>query len=619
MEGRLGTPLAMRRGLREHRRHQGEHMQLRKLGDVRIGFKIFGGFAAVIVIFLAVTGYQIYGMHQLGLLQEEVSTLAMTSDGARDAAALQAADRAYVELRDQSIRNAAVTAGGAALLGIILATAISMAISRPLRKAADFALGISKGDIDNDLDIRQMDEVGGVCWALRRAAESLRSVLGEFDTVTEDIVRGRLDRRGDAERFDGAFGSLISDANRMIDELVQYVDAVPMPVMTIDTEYRVQFMNKAGRELSGKALDELKAMRCHEVMRTGHCNTPDCGCAKAMQDGQARRAETDASPGGSGMMIEYHAIPNLDRDGNIVGGIEVVVDQTSVKAAQQQMQVLASEAGDISERLSSAAEELSAQVEESSKGAELQRERASETATAMEQMNATVMEVAQNATNAAENADSAREKARQGAEVVQDVVRAITGVRSQTDRLKDNMAGLGTQVEDIGRIMNVITDIADQTNLLALNAAIEAARAGEAGRGFAVVADEVRKLAEKTMTATKEVGQAITAIQDGAKTSITETEGAAKAVAESADMANTSGMALEEILHLVEGTADQVRAIATASEEQSAATEQINRAAEEINTISTETSDSMAQSSQAIMELADLARRLQELIERMQA
>ena len=596
-------------------------MLLRKLGDVRIGIKIFGGFAAVMVIFLAVTAYQIFGMYRLGMLQEEVAGQAMlgAADASHGMAAFQEADKAFDELRESTIRNAALAAGGAAALGIIMALSITTAISGPLRKAQDFALGIANGELDKDLDIRRMDEVGGVCWALRRVAESLRKVLGEFDTTTDGIIHGRIDTRGDDGHFEGAFASLIADANRMIDELVQYIDAVPLPVLTIDTGFNIQFMNKAGRELADKTLDELKAFTCSQVFMTSDCDTPDCACFQAMRDGNPARGATDAHPKGADLMIEYFAVPNYDKDGQVIGAIELVLDQTAIKTAQKQIQDLAAEAGDISERLSSAAEELSAQVEQSSKGAELQRERASETATAMEQMNATVMEVAHNATSAAENADGARAKARQGADVVQEVVQAITGVRSQTDQLKHNMSGLGTQVEDIGRIMNVITDIADQTNLLALNAAIEAARAGEAGRGFAVVADEVRKLAEKTMTATKEVGQAITAIQEGARTSISETESAAQAVAESADKATASGRVLEDILHLAEGTADQVRAIATASEEQSAATDEINRATEEINTISSETSDSMAQSAQAIMELAELAHRLRELIERMQA
>ncbi|MEL7641784.1 MAG: methyl-accepting chemotaxis protein [Solidesulfovibrio sp.] len=125
---------------------------------------------------------------------------------------------------------------------------------------------------------------------------------------------------------------------------------------------------------------------------------------------------------------------------------------------------------------------------------------------------------------AARLAEDAREKARDGAAVVSDSVAAIGAVQELSAALKQSLASLGGQAEAIGRIMGVISDIADQTNLLALNAAIEAARAGEAGRGFAVVADEVRKLAEKTMAATKEVGQAVERIQSGVSTSISGME-----------------------------------------------------------------------------------------------
>ena len=169
------------------------------------------------------------------------------------------------------------------------------------------------------------------------------------------------------------------------------------------------------------------------------------------------------------------------------------------------------------EVISSASEELSAQVEQSSRGTEVQSQRVAETATAMEEMNATVLEVAKNASQAADSSHNARAKAMEGAKVVAHAVESITAVQAKSVILKDDMAVLGKQAEGIGQIINVINDIADQTNLLALNAAIEAARAGDAGRGFAVVADEVRKLAEKTMTATKEVGEAISGIQSGAR------------------------------------------------------------------------------------------------------
>jgi methyl-accepting chemotaxis protein len=158
--------------------------------------------------------------------------------------------------------------------------------------------------------------------------------------------------------------------------------------------------------------------------------------------------------------------------------------------------------------------------------------------------------------------------------------------------------------------MNVINDIADQTNLLALNAAIEAARAGEAGRGFAVVADEVRKLAEKTMSATKEVGPAIVAIQNGARTNMEIVERTVQSVDASTDLAGRSGEALDEILGLVGATTERVQSIATAAEEQSAASEEINRSVAEINRIAEATADGMTEAIDAVNSIAEQTERL---------
>lgn len=179
------------------------------------------------------------------------------------------------------------------------------------------------------------------------------------------------------------------------------------------------------------------------------------------------------------------------------------------------------------------------------------------------------------------------------------------------------MGELGKQAEDIGRVLDVIADIADQTNLLALNAAIEAARAGEAGRGFAVVADEVRKLAEKTMNATREVDTAIKGIQTSARSNIDNTRKATDAIEVGTGMVGKSGEILREIVRLVETTADSVRNIATASEEQSAASEQITRSTDEINRIASETADAMQQSARAVQDVASLADELHGVIEEM--
>ncbi len=287
------------------------------------------------------------------------------------------------------------------------------------------------------------------------------------------------------------------------------------------------------------------------------------------------------------------------------------------RARSEGMLHAASQIEEVVERLSSASEEISAQVEQSGKGTEVQRERAGETATAMEEMNATVLEVAQNANKAAEDSNQAKSKAREGAGIVRQAVQAIGSVRTKALSLKESMDTLDRQVQDIGKVMGVIGDIADQTNLLALNAAIEAARAGDAGRGFAVVADEVRKLAEKTVQATKQVEQAIKAIQDGARSNAQSVDAAATAVDEATALANRSGQALEEIVDMVEAASSQVLAIAAASQEQSTASEEINRAVEEISRISSETADAMGQSTKAVLDLAGQAQELKDLVRRL--
>ena len=267
--------------------------------------------------------------------------------------------------------------------------------------------------------------------------------------------------------------------------------------------------------------------------------------------------------------------------------------------------------------LSSASIQLSAQIEQSDRGAAESATRLSEAATAMNEMNATVQEVAKNAGSASTASAETKEKAEAGAQVVEKAVRGIEDVHRMSLSLKGDMAQLDEHARDISRIMAVISDIADQTNLLALNAAIEAARAGEAGRGFAVVADEVRKLAEKTMASTQDVGNAIKAIQESTAKSMTGVDNAVERIGEANELASRSGAALEEIVATVEATGDQVNAIATASEEQSAASEEINQSIVQVNDMSRQTAGAMAEASKAVSDLAAQAQRLNELITRM--
>jgi methyl-accepting chemotaxis protein len=274
--------------------------------------------------------------------------------------------------------------------------------------------------------------------------------------------------------------------------------------------------------------------------------------------------------------------------------------------------------GQVADLLAASSDELAATIEQTTRGASRQTERTGETATAMGQMSATVSEVAKNASEASRMSDQTRQTAMGGSKVVEEVVAAITDIQQRTRALTENMAALGRQAEDIGQIMGVIGDIADQTNLLALNAAIEAARAGEAGRGFAVVADEVRKLAEKTMTATAQVGRAITDIQQGARQSIHSVDETARAIDSATGMAKASGGAMGQIVTLADDTSRQVTSIAAAAEEQSASSEQIGRAVGDLEHIAADIAQAMDRSGAAVRELSDRARDIRQLIREMQ-
>ena len=532
--------------------------------------------------------------------------------------ALDESGDTFARTHRELVRTTMAVAGGVLLLSVLLAVVISLSITGPLSRALGFARAIAEGDFSRKLDCDQKDEVGQMCRQMAAIPEALSAMAGRLSDMVRAVELGNLRERAQVDGLKGEYERLLRQGNHVADSLVHYIDAIPTPVMSIDNQMNILFLNKAGREVGGHSGDKAyRRTKCYDTFRTSDCNTPNCACARAMRSGELKDSETDAHPRGMDLEIKYIGAPIIDSGGRTVGAFEIVIDQTEVVSMQRKVSHLAEQASSISETLASASVSLSSQVEQASRGATVQSDRATETATAMEEMNATVLEVARNASSAAKNTEQTTAKAREGAEVVDRVVTAIGSVQEQAAALKADMTELGERAEGIGTIIEVITDIADQTNLLALNAAIEAARAGEAGRGFAVVADEVRKLAEKTMTATTEVNQAISAIQESSQNNVKSTDRAAEAVNESTDLVEQARQMLEEIVAVSNDSAGQVQSIAAASEEQSATAEEINRATDEINTISSETSRSMADAATSVKDLQAMADELDGLIRQM--
>lgn len=264
--------------------------------------------------------------------------------------------------------------------------------------------------------------------------------------------------------------------------------------------------------------------------------------------------------------------------------------------------------------LTKASEELSSSSVKILKGSEEQSRRASQIATASEEMSATIAEVAKNAHDAAESAREANRVAQKGGEVVEKTITSVNSIASISRDTATTITSLGDRSKEIGEIIKVIEEIADQTNLLALNATIEAARAGEQGRGFAVVADEVRKLAERTTKATKEIGDMIKVIQEDTDKALSAMDMEVKAVEEGVSLAEEAGLSLKEIVKKVEDVSSMIDQIATATEEQSQAAEQISSDIETMAGISKDTTRDVERISEASSNIARLASRLESVV-----
>lgn len=267
-----------------------------------------------------------------------------------------------------------------------------------------------------------------------------------------------------------------------------------------------------------------------------------------------------------------------------------------------------------SSRIVTSATELSTASNELSQSSEGQNSRMLQSTSAVEEMTMTASEVARNSTEAARLAKDTSDTAQAGRAVMVQTVAGMQQVSDAVGQSSTIILTLGKSSNQIGDIVRVIEDIADQTNLLALNAAIEAARAGEQGRGFAVVADEVRKLAERTTKATKEIGDMIRQIQHDTKSAVASMEDGTQRVLGGVELANKTGETLEKIQSMVNQTTYMIQQIADAAEEQSSATRQIANDLETVAQSTKDASGGVAESAKASHDLRALATELQALI-----
>jgi methyl-accepting chemotaxis protein len=464
--------------------------------------------------------------------------------------------------------------------GILISNWIAVIISRALKNLSKIADKLAVGDIDVSVNAATKDEIGDLERAFALMIDNIKMQTHAAEKIAMGDTTVKITPKSENDVLSQSMIKMINSIHNMVSEEL--------------------ILSKAAVE--GK----LSARGNAEQFQ---------GAYKEIMDGVNSILDAIVLPvNESSKVLEKLAVGDLTvkMTGEYLGDYSKIKD--SINALAYSFNNAISEVANIVEATTSSSHEISSSIEQMAAGAQEQSSQTTEVAGAVEEMTKTILETSKNSTVAAETAKSAGVSAKEGGDVVAQTIEGMNRIADVVTKSAETVHALGKSSDQIGEIIQVIDDIADQTNLLALNAAIEAARAGEQGRGFAVVADEVRKLAERTTKATKEIAVMIKQIQKDTSGAVESMSKGTCEVEKGKALADKAGESLKQIIEGADKVVNVVTLVAAASEEQSSTSEQISKNIEVISNVTEESAAGISQISKAAEDLDRLTINIQELI-----
>ncbi|MBX2974597.1 MAG: methyl-accepting chemotaxis protein [Ignavibacteriaceae bacterium] len=468
------------------------------------------------------------------------------------------------------------------LISVFAGNRISKLITSPLAQAEEMMDDLKKGHIKARIDYKSGDELGNL-------AESMNSFANTLEGFTSTM-------------YSVSNGDLSSEARLLDtdDELSPALNKIVYTLRDLQNETNLLIKNSVEGNLNFRGnLNKFEG--AYKEIIAGVNNTLDA-VILPIQEGSK--------------VLEIMAKGDFTKrvSGDYKGDHQII--KNSINTVAESLNSALLQVSESVQATASAASQISSSTEEMAAGSQELSSQTSEVATAVEEMTSTILQTTKNANTAAENSRNASQQTKVGVIQIKEAKKGMDNIIASTQATGQIINSLANKTDQIGEIAQVIDDIADQTNLLALNAAIEAARAGEQGRGFAVVADEVRKLAERTTKATKEIAETIKAIQREAKEADSSMEAAGRVVTSGIEMNNKVEAALINIDESVQKVAFEIDQVAAASEQQSTTSEEISKNIESISSVTNETTTGIHQIARAAEDLNRLTVTLQDLVSR---